>query len=101
MTKILPAGKYVWGDRRKVHKQGKLVKDVVPIFLETYQGMSKIRPLAPEVFGKTEVQPDYPDYWIDPNDLVEQEPTPPTPVGTVSDEELANALVVVIKYIKQ
>jgi hypothetical protein len=105
MGYYLPAGKYVYGDWKKLHEQGKVKNNYYPTLLnEKYQGMQKIKPV-PEVVLDRDLNENYPDFWIDPKDLVSDAdtvPTPPTtPTGTISDKIAGEAFVIVMKWIAQ
>lgn len=103
--KKLPKGSYVWADWKKLHKQGKVVDDYYPVYTPTtYQGMLQVKPVSQAQLDRP-LLPEYKEFWIDPNDLVDApaEPvtTPQPPTATISDEQAAQAIVTVLKYIKQ
>ncbi len=97
--KKLPKGSYVWADRRKVHKQGKVINDYPPKFKgEPYQGMQEIFPVPQSALDRPLLK-DYPDFWVDPNDLVEAEALPaPVPSG-ITDAQAGQAFVALVRWL--
>ena len=100
--KILKAGGYVWADRGKVHKQGKVIRDYAIFPLKTnYVPMAPISPVKQTDLDRQLVD-DYPDFWVDLRDCVESEvpvPVPtPTPSG-ITDAQAGQAFVLLVKWL--
>lgn len=93
---ILKSGGYVWGDRRKVHKQGKVVTDliVVPID-EHYSPMVRIAP----VHVDRPVDPAYPEFWVDLRDCVVPSTHPET-LPAVTEEQVLEAFRTILRYLR-
>ena len=98
--KKLPKGSYVWADRRKVHKQGKVLEDYLPKFKgELYQGMQPIMPVPQSALDRPLLN-DYPDFWVDPNDLVEVDIFVPIPTPSgITDEQAGQAFVALVRWL--
>ncbi len=105
--KILKAGGYVWADRGKVHKQGKVIRDYAIFPLKTnYVPMAPIMPVDRLDMDRDLNLKIYPDFWVDLRDCVESEtpnpvPVPvPTPVTSeITDAQAGQAFVTLAKWI--
>ena len=101
--KILKAGGYVWADRGKVHKQGKVIADYAIYPLKTnYVPMAPIAPVKQIDLDRQLDLENYPNFWVDLRDCVEvdvQVPTPtPTPSG-LTDAQAGQAFVVLVRWL--
>ena len=98
---------YIWADNKGVHKQGKAFPNQQLIIKQVWQkSWYEIKPL--ELDRPVDVSK-YPAYWVKQAEVM-QAPTPvplpvPDPVDdddiTISDEELASAIVVLLKWWKR
>ncbi len=98
--KYLPKGKYVYGDWKKIHEQGKVMRNIFPVITETYQGMHKIRPLPESDFDR-KLEENYPDFWVYPAEMVDMsnETLPPTTSSAISDAQAGNYFVQLVLWI--
>lgn len=92
--KYLPQGKYVWADWKRLHEQGKVVRNIFPVITETYQGMMKIKPL-PETDFDRKFQEGYDEFWINPADLVDDA----IQQSTITDAMAGVYFVAIMKWI--
>jgi hypothetical protein len=102
--KTLTQGKYVWGEWKKLFKQGKLVSTIEIVPIKEYQGMYRINPPSIDVLPRNPNSENYPEFWVDKLDVVEYVPTPPPPVPTpneISDYDVSLAIVTLLKWLKQ
>ena len=99
--KILKAGGYIWADRSKLHKQGKVIADYAIYPLKTnYLPMAPIQDVPQAALDRPLNLDSYPNFWVDMDDCVDNQSNP-VPTGTISDEMAAQAILTLIKFWKQ
>lgn len=101
---ILPKGGYVWADRKKLHKQGKVIANYrLTVMSDKYFPMLDIKPVARLDIDR-DLSNDYPDFLVDVNDCIavgETIPIPaPAPSPAPADMDVITALRILIGFVK-
>jgi len=93
-------GTIIWSDNNKTHKAGRVPIHTMLIVLsvKAQAGWYSIkRPLRLSL----EPNPKYPDYWVRIEDTVTSfEEEPPPPLVGVTDEDAAQAILTLLKWLK-
>lgn len=97
--KFIPKDTRIWADNKMLHKQGRATDDIplYPSFIEKeYDTWIRVRLTQRDIDKPLENI--YPDFWVEKSLLVEWGELEPTPA--ISDEQAAEAIVTLLKYIK-
>jgi hypothetical protein len=101
---VLPKNGLIWGDHSSIHKQGRVLNDLVltKFITENIPEWYRIEPVAEELLN-AKLQPNYPQFWVLIADTKVVEVTPPVPpvADTVTREQIAAAILVILDYLKQ
>ena len=97
----------IWSDNKKVHKAGKVPLGEPLRIIRVYINWRKIeRPANISL----PVNDAYPDYWVHANDVVYTDPMPvpedppvdpPPEPGDIPEEEVAAAILLLLRWLKQ
>lgn len=100
----------IWSDNNKAHKAGKVpLHEPLEVISESGGCYAIKRPATISL----PPQPNYPNYWVATGDVLDEMPVTTEPsdgsesdgpglvIGEVSDNDLAIAIVVILKWLKQ
>ena len=97
-------GTIIWSSFHKSHKQGRVPSGAALEVLSDNGSWLEIE--EPEL--DREVKTGYPNFWVEKDFVSSGKPYPtpqpspqPTPEGAVSDAEMAEAVCVIVKWLKQ